>query len=46
VALAQIKEKQYFQPYLHRNKKIHLFGINFSSEERNINQWIHEEWKD
>ncbi len=43
-AMEQIKNKKYFQPYLNLNKKIHLFGINFSMEERNIDSWMHEEW--
>ena len=44
-AMDQIKNKKYFQPYLCKNKKIHLFGINFSIQEKNINEWIHEEFK-
>jgi len=41
-AMKQIKDKKYYEPYLNLNKKIHLFGINFSVKERNINQWAHE----
>lgn len=44
-ALDQIKSKKYFQPYLNFNKKINLIGINFSIPEKNIDQWIHEEFK-
>ncbi len=43
-AMDQIKENQYYEPYLNLNKKIHLFGINFSTEARNIDSWMHEEW--
>ncbi len=41
-AMDQIKENQYYEPYLNLNKKIRLFGINFSTEARNIDSWIHE----
>ena len=40
-AIDQIKEKKYYERYLDTNKKIHLLGINFSTKEKNI-----EEWKD
>ncbi len=41
-AIAQIREKKYYEPYLKDNKPIHLLGINFSTEERNIAQWKEE----
>lgn len=47
VALAQIKEKEYQDQYrAWKNempqKRIHLLGINFSTEKRNIDEWIEE----
>ncbi len=38
-AIAQIKEKKYFEKHLHGRKKIILLGINFSTEERRITEW-------
>jgi hypothetical protein len=40
----QIKEKKYVEKYLDRKdwKKIHLLGIDFSPEERNIDCWEEE----
>ncbi len=38
-AISQIIEKRYFEPYMDKGKKIHLVGINFSTEERNIAEW-------
>ena len=35
-ALAQIKEKNYVQKYLDRNKDIYLIGINFDEKEHNL----------
>ncbi len=47
IALAQIKEKEYQDQYrAWKNempqKRIHLLGINFSTEKRNIDEWIEE----
>ena len=46
-ALAQIKERKYYEKYLplarKKNIKLHLVGMNFSSEERNINEFRDEE---
>ncbi len=42
-AIAQIREKRYYEPYLDRSKRIHLLGINFSTEERNIVEWKEED---
>ena len=41
-AIEQIKEKKYYESYLDTNKKIHLLGINFSTEEKNILEWKDE----
>ena len=41
-AIEQIKEKKYYERYLDINKKIHLLGINFSTEEKNIVEWKDE----
>ncbi len=38
-AIAQIKEKKYFEKHLHSGKKIILLGINFSTAERRIKDW-------
>jgi hypothetical protein len=43
VALAQIKEKGYANPYLSTGKPITLIGINFSKKKRNIVEWLEEE---
>ncbi len=42
-AMAQIKEKNYAQPFLASGKKIALIGANFSGETRNIENYL-EEW--
>jgi hypothetical protein len=42
-AMAQIKEKNYAQPFLASGKKIALIGANFSGETRNIEKYL-EEW--
>ncbi len=42
-AIEQIKENKYYEPYLDSNKKIHLLGINFSTQDKNIVQWKCEE---
>lgn len=38
-AIAQIKEKKYFEKHLQSGKKILLLGINFSTPERRIAGW-------
>ena len=43
VAIAQIKEKGYANPYLSTGKPITLIGINFSKKKRNIVEWLEEE---
>ena len=41
-AIEQIKEKKYYEPYMKEKKTIHLLGINFSTEEKNILEWKDE----
>jgi hypothetical protein len=38
-ALDQIEDKQYYSPYLGKNKTIILLGIGFAKTERNIGDW-------
>jgi hypothetical protein len=38
-AIAQIKEKKYFEKHLHGGRKILLLGVNFSTTERRITEW-------
>ncbi|MBA3954250.1 ATP-binding protein [Candidatus Dependentiae bacterium] len=40
IALAQIEDKQYYQKYLHSTKHIVLVGASFSTQNRNIKEWI------
>ena len=46
-ALAQIKERNYADKYQDRNEPIHLIGVEFSKEHRNIAgfdyEWSHRE---
>lgn len=42
-ALDQIEEKQYYSPYLGKNKTIILLGIGFAETERNIRDWKSKE---
>ncbi len=39
VAIKQIQENKYYEPYMTSGKTIHLLGINFSTEEKNIVEW-------
>lgn len=41
-AMAQIKEKRYFEKFLGSGKKITLVGVNFDSEKRTIAEWVTE----
>ncbi len=41
-ALGQIKEKRYYGKYINSDKIIHIVGINFSSETRQISEWKEE----
>jgi len=40
-ALAQIKEKEYYEKYLNSGKEIILIGVAFDPEERNIGDYLH-----
>ncbi len=42
-ALAQIKEKKYYEKFLASGKKITLVGVNFDSEKRTISEWVIED---
>jgi hypothetical protein len=42
-ALAQIREKDYYQKYQHAGKKIVLIGANFDAASRQISEWKIEE---
>ena len=39
IALQQIEDKKYFEPYLLDNKKIIAVGVNFNTSQRNIDSW-------
>lgn len=39
-ALKQIEEKKYAGPFEGQHRKIFKIGVNFSSEERNITEWL------
>jgi len=41
-AISQIKEKRYYEPFLGKGKEIILLGINFSTEKRNIEDYMTE----
>ena len=41
-AVNQIKKNGYHEQYLTSGKRIHLLGINFSNEDRNISGWKEE----
>ena len=41
-AMAQIKEKEYYSPYLNSEKEIVLLGVGFDTEMKNIGNWIEE----
>ena len=42
IAIGQIKEKKYYEKYLIKNKETILIGVACSLTERNINDWIVE----
>lgn len=44
-AMAQMKERQYFEKYLSVSQKVILLAIAFDPEERNIADWRIEEYK-
>ena len=39
-ALAQIDEQDYAKPYVADKRKVFKIGVNFSSKERNIIEWV------
>lgn len=41
-AIRQIRSKNYADSYLQKSKTVHLMGINFDTEKRNILDWKHE----
>jgi hypothetical protein len=41
-ALAQIKERTYFEKYLGTGKTIHLVGVELDKDDRNIGGWVEE----
>ena len=41
--LEQIKEKEYFKPYLLSNKRIMLVGVNFDTGTGKLSDWKDEE---
>ncbi len=43
IALAQIKDKEYFGKYLNTGKRIVMIGVNFDSETGEITDWRKEE---
>ena len=42
-AISQIKDKGYAEKYIGTGLKIFLIGINFSTNERNIGEWLIKE---
>jgi hypothetical protein len=44
-AIAQIKKKNYAAKYAASSKRVILFGVNFNSENRQIDDWKNEEIK-
>ncbi len=42
-ALKQIKDKEYFEKYLHAGKRIMMVGVNFDSKTGKIKSWEKEE---
>ena len=44
-AIEQIRENKYYEQYLDSNKKIHLLGINFSTQAKNILDWKCEDFE-
>ena len=41
-ALKQIRKKGYYHKYINRSRAIHIIGMNFSSETRQIDEWKEE----
>ncbi|MCD4787615.1 MAG: PD-(D/E)XK nuclease domain-containing protein, partial [Desulfobacterales bacterium] len=43
-ALEQIKRKKYSEKYQQKGKKIYLVGIEFSKDDKNIQNFMWEDW--
>jgi hypothetical protein len=43
VAMAQIKDKNYYTAYLNQDKKVTLIGVNLDSKSKSANEWLVEE---
>jgi hypothetical protein len=43
VALAQIRERKYYEKYLNQGKTLRLLGISFSSREKSVAEWVEEQ---
>ncbi len=43
-AIAQIKSREYLTPYYNSPKTVVLVGISFDKAERNVKEWVAEEW--
>ncbi len=43
-AIAQIKNREYLTPYYNSPKTVVLVGVSFDKAERNVKEWIAEEW--
>lgn len=43
IALKQIKDNQYYSPFIDSGKEIHLVGVNFTAEKKGVEKWISEE---
>lgn len=41
-ALEQMKELNYYSPYLNTGKRIRLIGANFKGDTRSVNEWVSE----
>lgn len=39
-ALDQMQQKHYYQPYLRQDKQVGLLGVQFSSQVRNLTDWL------
>ncbi|MEM0992030.1 MAG: PD-(D/E)XK nuclease domain-containing protein, partial [Bacteroidota bacterium] len=44
-AIEQIKNREYAAAYKNSSKTVHLVGISFSKEERNVEDWSVEIWE-
>ena len=44
-AIKQIYKKEYHKAFMKKGKEMYVFGINFSTEKRNISGWKHEQVK-